>query len=192
MEGLKVHYDGENFPILMDKDPVSYLWMKKVHYEEHSGISKTVAKSRRRFWIVRGRKVAAKVKKLCYVCRLIDKTLSQQIMAPLPTARLKMSPTFHVISLDLFGPFEIKDTVKQRSRKKVWGIVLNCSATRAIHIDATKDYGTEAVLQALSKFISLRGAPSLIYSVKGSHLLAASDDLKGWAITQQMRWKTVP
>ena len=121
VEGLRVHYDTEEFPILTYDDPVSYLWLKRIHEEDHGGITKVVAKSRRKYWILRARKLATKVTRSCYKCRLKDKRLAKQIMAPLLSARMTMSPTFNEISLDLFGPFEIKDTVKQRSRKKVWG-----------------------------------------------------------------------
>ena len=118
IEGLQIHYDAKEFPILTYQDPVSQLWMKKVHYENHTGVTSTVAKSRRKFWIIRARKLAQKVKFNCFVCRLLDKSLAQQIMAPLPTARVVMSPTFHEISLDLFGPIEIKDMVNYASGRK--------------------------------------------------------------------------
>ena len=51
-EGLKAHYDNEEFPILMYRDPHSHLWMKHVHEEDHSGTSRTVAKSCRKYWVV--------------------------------------------------------------------------------------------------------------------------------------------
>ena len=63
LEGLQVHYGPQEFPILTYKDPLSYLWMKKVHDENHTGITTTVAKSRRKYWIVRGRALAKKIKK---------------------------------------------------------------------------------------------------------------------------------
>ena len=100
VEGLKMHYGADQFPILAHDDPIAYLWIKKVHEEDHGGVTKTVAKSRRKFWIVRARKLAEKVKRSCYECRRYDKILAQQIMAPLPSSRLVMSPAFHEISLD--------------------------------------------------------------------------------------------
>ena len=139
MEGLRTYYEQDEYPILTQGDPIAYLWMKKVHEEEHSGVTKTVAKSRRRFWIVRARRVAAKVKHSCYRCRVLDKELAQQKMAPLPTSRQTMSPTFYEVSLDVFGHVEIKDTVKKRTKKKVWGVIINCLSTRAIYIDCTED-----------------------------------------------------
>ena len=100
MEGLHTYYEQDVYPILTHNDPIAYLWIKKVHEEEHSGITKTVAKSRRRFWIIRARKLASKVKHSCYQCRVLDKELAKQEMAPLPTSRQTMSPIFHCISLD--------------------------------------------------------------------------------------------
>ena len=192
LEGLQIHYDAKEFPILTHDDPVSQLWMKKVHWENHTGVTSTVAKSRRKFWIVRARKLAERVKHNCFVCRLLDKSLAQQIMAPLPITRVVMSPTYHNISLDLFGPIEIKDTVKKRTKKKVWGLILNCLVTRALHIDVTADYDTNSVLLTLRRFIALHGRPALIVSDKGSQLLAACKDVKEWALRNQIQWKSVP
>ena len=178
MEGMRTYYEQDEYPILTHKD--------------HSGITKTVAKSRRRFWILRARSVAAKVKHSCYHCRILDKELAKQKMAPLPISRQRMSPTFCKVPLNLFGWFEIKDTVKKRTKRKVWGVVINCLSTRAIYIDTTEDYGAESVLQVLRRFIALRGSPSSIFSDKGSQLGAAADDLKTWAVARKINWDTAP
>ena len=71
-------------------------------------------------------------------------------------------------------------------------MILNCIATRALHIDVTEDYSTDSVLQVLRQFVSLRGCPSIIYSDKGSQLIAAWVQLKDWAATNKIRWKTAP
>ena len=176
-EGLKVHYGPEEFPVLTYRDPLSYLWMKKVHDENHTGITTTVAKSRRKYWIVRGRCLAKKVKSSCYRCRLVDKLLAEQLMSPLPLARLRPSPAWYVTSMDLFGPILIKDTVKQRTRKKVWGVIFNCLASRAVHIDVSEDYGTDSILQVIRRFICVRKSPSEILSDQGSQLIAAAKDI---------------
>ena len=122
----------------------------------------------------------------------LDKELAKQEMALLPTSRQTMSPISHCVSLDLFGYFEIKDTVKGRTKKKVWGVIINCLSTRALYIDTTEDYGTEAVLQVLRRFISLRGSPSSIFSDKGSQLGAAADELKAWAVARKIDWSMAP
>ena len=113
-------------------------------------------------------------------------------MAPLPATRVVMSPTFNNISLDLFGPIEIKGTVKQRTRKKVWGLILNCTVTRAIHLDLTEDYGADSFLQTFRKFVSLRGCPSTIYYDQGSQIISASDDFKLWSANKGIDLQPAP
>ena len=126
------------------------------------------------------------------MCRLLDKALAQQQMAPLPKSRQVMSPTFQDISLDLIGPVEIRDTVKRRTRKKVWVLVITCLVTRAISIDVTEDYSMDTVLQTLRRFIALRGSPRSIFSDKGSQLQAAAKELKSWATENQIQWDFAP
>jgi len=41
-EAMKAHYCSDKFPILMYKDPLSYIWMQHIHNEDHTGITKTV------------------------------------------------------------------------------------------------------------------------------------------------------
>ena len=132
LEGMKHHYNAESFPILVYKDPLAALWMKEIHKEDHSGVTKTVAKSRRKFWIIKARRLAQKTRYMCYKCRLLDHKWETQLMSPLPLFRQSIAPVFHVTSLDLFGPFLVKDMVKKRTKMKVWGLICTCAATRAI------------------------------------------------------------
>ena len=192
LEGLKEFYGQRNYPILAVKDPIAYIWMKTVHEEDHTGVTRTVAKSRRSYWIVNARKLATKIRHHCYKCRLTDKIMAQQLMAPLPNARQMISPTFHEVSLDLFGPFEIRDTVKKRCRKKVWGMIIDCLVTRAVHIDITEDYSMDGVIETLRKFIALRGCPAVIHSDKGSQLTSASKVFENWTNARNIRWLVVP
>ena len=52
------HYNSNRIPILTFHDPLSYLWIKHIHREDHSGITPTVARSKRKFWIVKARRLA--------------------------------------------------------------------------------------------------------------------------------------
>ena len=204
LKGMKTNYNQDSFPILISNDPLARLWIRKIHFEDHSGVTKTVAKARRKFWIVRARRVAQTLKNSCYVCRLLDKQLGMQQMAPLPDSRLAVSPPFHTTSIDLFGPFVIKDMVKKRTEMKVWGLVATCAATRAVHLDITNSYSTDSILQTLRKFTSLRGCPAEIISDQGAQLVAASKDISdltkdwnwetvsSWAGTNKIKWKVVP
>ena len=204
LKGMKVNYNQDTFPILASNDPLARLWLRKVHFEDHSGVTKTVAKARRKFWILRARRVAQSLKNSCYVCRLLDKHLAMQQMAPLPDSRLAVTPPFHTTSIDLFGPFVVRDMVKKRTKMKVWGMIATCAATRAVHLDITVSYITDSILQTLRKFTSLRGCPTEIISDQGSQLVAASKDISdltkdwnwdsvsGWAGNNSIKWTVVP
>ena len=153
---------------------------------------------------MRGRRLAEKIRSSCWRCRLLDKILAMQLMAPLPKIRLSVAPVFYVTSLDLFGPLIIKDTVKQRTQKKVWGCVFNCVTTRALHIDLTADYGTDAILQTIRRFTAIRGCPSEFRSDQGSQLMSAAKEIQelvtdwkwaevsDWCTDQRIKWTVVP
>ena len=125
-------------------------------------------------------------------------------MSPLPDFRLTVAPVFNVTSLDLWGPMEIRDTVKKRTHMKVWGFIATCAATRAVYIDLTESYGTDAILQTLRRFVSIRGSPSQIISDQGSQLKSASKEaavltkdwnwspVSDWARAHNIDWKFVP
>ena len=81
-------------------------------------------------------------------------------MGKLPKERLKPAPTWDSTALDFFGPFKVKDEVKKRMTGKAYGLIFNCLATRAVHIDVSPDYSTEKFLMVLQRFISIRGYPS--------------------------------
>merc|ERR1719319_1811030 len=98
-------------------------------------------------------------------------------MAPLPTYRMMVSNPWRVVSLDLFGPLVIKDTVKRRVSGKGWGILFNCASTRAVHMDLTQDYSCDSILQAVQRFTSLRGNPQKFISDQGTQLKAAASGL---------------
>lgn len=53
-------------------------------------------------------------------------------MGNLRIERLKPAPPWYSTSIDLFGPFTIRDEVKKRTTSKAYGVIFTCLATRAI------------------------------------------------------------
>lgn len=114
--------------------------------------------------------------------------------------RLKPTPAWYATALDFFGPFKIKDEVKKRTTGKAYGIIFNCLASRAVHVEISPDYSTEKFLRALRRFVSIRGYPSKLYSDNGSQLVAANVELrsviqgldqkslKDFGVTQGLQW----
>ena len=175
--------------------------MKHVHAKDHTGITRTLAKSRRKFWIICGGRLSRKIRKECYTCRTLDKEMAGQLMAPLPDFRLAPSPVFDVTSMDLTGPHIIRDAVKKRTTMKVWGVIFTCASTGAVYLDVTESYSTDSILQTIEKFVSNRGFPSEMISDQGSQLRSAASDItkdwnwsvvSGWASVNRMKWTIVP
>ena len=197
---LKVGYDKEHLPILHHEDYLAKLYMSRAHSIDHSGVDRSLARSRNDVWIVKGRKVAKKVRENCFKCKLREKNLEKQLMAPLPETRLPPAPVFNTTSVDLFGPIEVRDTVKRRVKRKCWGVIFCCMATSAVHLECTEDYSCDSFLLSLRRFFLTRGTPAVIQSDPGSQLVAAAADLGKWnfsAITEwtegsKSTWKFVP
>ena len=117
------------------------------------------------------------VKEKCEICKRIDKVRMEQQMGQLPDKRLKPSPAFYNTSLDLFGPMLIRDTVKRRSRAKVYGVIFTCFTSRTVYLNLTEGYDTGSFLSTFRRFASIRGYPHTIHSDMGTQLTAASREI---------------
>ena len=197
---LAIGYDKDNLPVVSYISAVARLIMYDAHQIDHSGSDRTTQRSRTEAWIIRGRKLAETVRKNCFKCRLRNRYLEKQIMAPVDSCRLPPAPVFHSTALDLFGPLEVRDTVKRRVKRKCWGVIFVCTATSAVHLEVSEDYSCDSFLLCLRRFFNLRGTPARIQSDPGSQLMAAAKELgtwdfsqiKDWAATKQTEWHFVP
>ena len=127
-----------------------------------------------KFWIPQARKLIKSVKSRCVTCRRLERKVIGQSMGPVPEERLKPSPPFYYSALDLFGPIMIKDTVKGRCKKKVYGVIINCLSTRASYVDVVEEYDAESLITTLRRFIAIRGFSRSMYSDRGFQLTLAS------------------
>ena len=201
--GRYVHfsYNKQEVPLLVYRHPFSKLYATHVHHRGHPGVQTTVSKIRSKFWIINLFKMAKSIRHHCVPCRRQEKDMVSQKMGQLPLARLKPSPPWNYVGVDLFGPFTTRGEVNKRARGKAYGVIFNCFTTRAVHIDLAVDYSASGFLQVLRRFVSLRGYPSEMYSDGGSQLVGASNELKqaidGWdadklhefGVTDGMTWK---
>ena len=141
-------------------------------------VAATVAKVRRKFWIVNLAKLVKEIRFKCVICKTLDKNLGKQIMAPLPIESLKPSPPFHNIGLDLFGPLVIKGEVDKRSKGKAFSVIFTCLSTRAIYCNPSQNYSTDAFLLVLRRFVSIHGYPTKTHSDPGTQLVSADKELR--------------
>ena len=175
---MHMSYDKSEEILLPREHRFSLLYAEHVHGIGHHGVSTTVSKIRLRFWIPKIRNMVSSIRHKCVICKKLDGNLSVQTMGQLPEERLKPSPPWHNTAIDLFGPLKIRDQVKRRTIGKCYGVLFNCMSTRAVHIDLSSDYSTEAFLLVLRRFASLRGYPAKLYSDNGPQLVSANEELR--------------
>lgn len=175
---LKENWNQDCFVLMPPDSYLMRLYIQDLHNIDHGGVECTLAKLQGSFWVPRARRLIKKVKGKCVVCRKLNKVIVGQNMGQIISERLKPAPPFYHTSLDLFGPFAIRDTVKRRSFGKAYGVISNCLVTRAVYIDLADGYDTKSFLTVFKRFVSIRGYPKTIRSDWGTQLLAASKELK--------------
>ena len=172
-------WNREKFVLLPANHRFSWLVAEKKHIETgHLAVESTVAMIRSKYWIIGVRKIVKSIIGRCAKCKLKFKLLAAQRMSPLPIERIKPSPAFQNVGLDYFGPFEVKGEVQKRVRGKCYGVLFACDSSRAVHADIVQNYSTDAFLQALRRFASIRGWPQRIHSDNGTQLAGAATELK--------------
>ena len=116
----------------------------------HRGRDATLARFRNTYCTPHGSKVAMRVKMDCQLCKLGDPQLMSQEMGRLPEERLTPSPPFTHVSLDLFGPFTVREEVQKRTSGKAYRVIFSDLVLQAIHIEpvpAHSFWHTEVGLQ---------------------------------------------
>ena len=97
-------------------------------------------------------------------------------MGNLPKEQLKPATPWYSTSIDLFGPFTIRDAVEKCTTSKAYGVIFNCIGTRAVYLDLGLDYSTESFLMMLCRLCS-----------NGAQLVAVSQELKN--VTKSWDWE---
>ena len=133
---------------------------QKVH---HYKVNATLAELRTRFWVTKGRQYIKRLLSDCFVCRKLEgKPFNQPNVAPLPDFRVNEAPPFSKIGIDFAGPLYCKGV--RDSTTKSYIALFTCCVTRGIHLELVKDLSASTFLNALRRFASRRGTPSLILS----------------------------
>ena len=134
----------------------------------HSGVSQTLAHTRKEYWIPHGRSQVKKVLKHCRICRRTEgNPFKMPRMPPWPKERVNEALPFEYTGLDYFGPLYVKqrpDTSHQTVEKKVWVCLFTCLVVRAIHLEIVEDMSADQFLLCLRRFMARRGTPRQIIS----------------------------
>ena len=173
----QIEEDTKHPVILPYKHQVSRLIVLYCHQiTGHSGVERVLAETRKKFWILKGRKLIKGVVYDCIMCKIRRGKTETQQMANLPKSRVTpFEPPFSRVGVDYFGPFMIK---RGRSEVKRYGCVFTCLATRAIHIEVSFSLDTDSFIHTLERFIARRGGPKEIWSDNGTNFIGAQKELK--------------
>ena len=65
--------------------------------------------------------------------------------------------------------------MKKRIIENTFGVIFNCLATCAVHIDLATDYSSEKFLMVLKRFVSIRSFPSKLSSDNDPQLVDGNE-----------------
>ena len=99
-----------------------------------------------------------------------------QFMSNLPPCRVEEVPPFYHSGIDVFGPFVVSDRKATRGTRgtiKVWGLLITCMISRAIHVEPLNGLDTSSLKNSLRRFLAIRGACKNLYSDRGTNFISS-------------------
>ncbi|XP_069133232.1 uncharacterized protein [Argopecten irradians] len=163
--------------ILPRKSHVTKLVIRHYHERvEHQGRGITTGEIRANgFWIVGCSSAVSSYISKCVTCLKLRGITQGQRMADLPADRLSPEPPFTYSGVDFFGPFYIKEGRKELKR---YGVIFTCMSSRAIHVETANSLDTSSFINALRRFLAIRGPVRQLRSDRGTNLVGAEHELR--------------
>lgn len=131
------------------------------------------------FWVVAAKRLIMSEISKCVICRMLRGKLGWQQMADLPEDRVRPSPPFSFVGVDTFGPWPIiyRRTRGGAANQKRWALLFTCLVTRAIHIEVIEELSSAAFINALRRFVAIRGPVVQFRSDRGTNFIGATENL---------------
>ena len=131
------------------------------------------------FWIIGGKRRISSLIFSCFICRRLRGKQQNQLMADLPADRVNPAPPFSYVGVDVFGPWSVvvRKTRGGEASSKRWGVLFTCLSIRAVHIELVSEMSSSAFINALRRFISIRGDIVEIRSDRGTNFVGSCEDL---------------
>ena len=163
--------------IIPRKGHLTELLIKHHHLKvNHMGRGMTHNELRQNgYWVSNGSSGVARFISSCVTCRRLRRPTEQQKMACLPEDRLEPAPPFSYCAVDYFGPFIVK---QRRSEVKRYGVLFTCMGSRIVHLETANSLDSSSFINALSRFMSRRGAVRQLRSDQGTYFVGAQNELK--------------
>ncbi|KAK3085303.1 hypothetical protein FSP39_001304 [Pinctada imbricata] len=170
--------DDLKHPIILPrKSHVTELLISHCHDKtHHQGRNMTTNEIRQSgFWIIGCSSAVYSFVSNCVTCRKRRSEPQVQKMSELPFDRLQPEPPFTYSGVDFFGPFIVKEGRKEMKR---WGVIFTCMASRAVHLETANSLDTSSFINALRRFMSVRGTVRQLRSDRGTNFIGAKRELR--------------
>ncbi|MES9882937.1 MAG: hypothetical protein ABW185_18875 [Sedimenticola sp.] len=173
---------NERNPIIIPaKHHIATLLVRHHHGEvKHQGRHFTEGAIRSAgLWIIGAKRLISSVIHTCVKCRKLRGKFVQQKMSDLPSDRVTPGPPFSSVGVDTFGPWTVisRRTRGGQANKKRWGILFTCLTTRAVHIEVVEELSSSSFINALRRFVAIRGEVKVFRSDCGTNFVGATDSL---------------
>lgn len=174
--------DDERNPLIIPgRHHVATLLVRHYHERvQHQGRHFTEGAIRSAgFWLIGGKRCIRSVLSGCVLCKKLRGRFQEQKMADLPKDRLSEDPPFTNVGIDVFGPWTIaaRRTRGGIANSKRWAVIFTCLSIRAVHIEVIESLDTTAFINALRRFLAIRGPVKLIRSDCGTNFVGACREL---------------
>jgi hypothetical protein len=93
---------------------------------------------------------------------------------------------FAKCGLDFAGPFELIAAGRGKARPKTYPLLFTCLQTQAVHLELTQAMSMSGTLNAISRFVDIRGMPTSILSDNFSTFFSKDKDIENWVRTIQL------
>lgn len=166
--------------IILPRCRYASLVIRELHHKHlHPGPKALLSFVRERFWPLKAASTIRKVTHDCFTCYRIKPVDTQQLMAPLPPARVTMAPPFTSTALDYAGFYNVRSGItRNASTTKCYIAVFKCMCTGAIHLDLVSDLSSNAFITTFDRFISRRGLCKELYTDNATCFEGADNELK--------------
>jgi hypothetical protein len=101
-------------------------------------------------------------------------------MANLPPERVTPAPPFSNVGMDVFGPWTVatRRTRGGAAQSKRWAVIFTCLAIRAVHIELIESLDTSSFINALRRFMAIRGPVKQLRCDCGTNFVGARNELE--------------
>ncbi|XP_013396919.2 uncharacterized protein LOC106163784 [Lingula anatina] len=178
---------GQKHPIIIPKKShIANLLVNHYHsISHHQGRHVTESALRSKgFWIIGAKRLISSILYKCVICRKLRGKFLNQRMADLPEDRVTPGPPFTAVGIDVFGPWPVvtRRTRGGQAESKRWALIFGCLVTRAVHIEVIEEMSSSSFINALRRFVAIRGPVKMIRSDRGTNFIGALDQIKATGI----------